>query len=61
MVPHERLSAAADPVKVMSSCRPILVISLGATLVRLGEGKLKSEHEHNLHGLVPSALCRAGP
>ena len=31
MVLQERLSAAADPMKVMSSCRPTLVISLGAS------------------------------
>ena len=28
---HERFNAAADHMKVMSSCRPILVISLGAS------------------------------
>ena len=31
MVPKKRLKATADPMKVTSSCRPILVISLGAS------------------------------
>ena len=48
MVPQERLSAAADPVKVMSSCRPILVISQGA-------GSSDSERANS----SPSITCMA--
>ena len=33
MHPPERLSAAADPMKVMSSCRPILVISWNSSVL----------------------------
>ena len=48
--PYSPASAsAAGLMKVMSSCRPILVISLGASSSDL-EGKLQPEHEHNLHG-----------
>ena len=38
MVPQDRLSAAADPMKVTSSCTPILVISRGASSSDLERG-----------------------
>ena len=59
--PQERLSAAADPMNVMSSCRPILVTPCWAVTSDSGEGKLQSKHKHNLHssGALPASPCRA--
>ena len=56
-----RLSAAADPMKVMSSCRPILVIWRGANSSDLERANSKPEHEHTLHGSLslPSVSRRS--
>ena len=47
---QERLSAAADPVNVTSSCSPIPRKPVRCHRVRLGEGELQPKHKHDLHG-----------
>ena len=57
----ERSSAAADPTKVTFILQANPRDLPWAAVIRLGEGKLQSKHEHNLHGprTLPSAPCRA--
>ena len=57
MVPQERLSAAADPMKVNVILQANPRDLPWSQVIRLGAGKLKSEHEHNLHGLRPLSCC----